>query len=101
MTAFEIASLEFQATGLVFQEMGAWAGPIAAVVVGLLQCGLLFRGLRMMEGGDRERAAAMEQQYLAENKRRREEAMAALATQRRALETAIERAAPAALRREA
>ena len=104
VTAFEIASLEFQAASLVLQEMTARAGliaAVAAVVIGLLQCGLLFKGLRMMERGSRERAAAMEQQHLAENQRRHDEAMAALATQSRALETVIERTAPAALRQEA
>lgn len=102
VTAFETASLEFQAASLVFQEMTAWAGliaAVAAVVIGLLQCGLLFKGLRMMERGNGERAAALEQRHLADNQRH-DEAVAAHAetmaeNQRRALETVIERTARA------
>ena len=147
MTDFEIASL-------AFQEMAAWAAIAAAVVaavVGPAQCLLIWKGLRLMDRSNRERAAALEQQREADERRHAEameegarrhaevmaahaeaakenarrhaevmaahaeamaaraeaakegarrhaEAMAALETQSRALETLIERTAPAAAR---
>ena len=136
MTDFEIASL-------TFQEMAAWAAiatAVVAVVVGPTQCLLIWKGLRLMERSNGERAAALEQQreaderrhaeamaahdetmaahakameesarrhaeamaaraeVMAESVRRHAEAMAALAVQSRALETLIERTAPAAVR---
>ena len=143
MTDFEIASL-------AFQEMAAWAAIAAAVVaavVGPAQCLLIWKGLRLMDRSNRERAVALEQQREADERRHAEvmaahaeamaahaeaakenarhhaevmaahaeamaaraeaakegarrhaEAMAALETQSRALETLIERTAPAAIR---
>ena len=104
MTDFEIASL-------AFQEMAAWAAiatAVVAVVVGPTQCLLIWKGLRLMERSNKERAVALEQQReaderrhaeaMAESARRHAEAMAALAVQSRALETLIERTAPAAVR---
>ena len=118
MTDFEIASL-------AFQEMAAWAAiatAVVAVIVGPTQCLLIWKGLRLMERSNGERAAALEQQREAderrhaeamaahdetmaahaeameESARRHAEAMAALAVQSRALETLIERTAPAAVR---
>ena len=111
MTDFEIASL-------AFQEMAAWAAiatAVVAVVVGPTQCLLIWKGLRLMERSNRERAVALEQQREADERRHAEamaahaeameegarrhaEAMAALAVQSRALETLIERTAPAAVR---
>ena len=135
MTDFELASL-------TLQEMAAWAAIVAAVVaavVGPAQCLLIWKGLRLMDRSNRERAAALEQQREADERRHAEvmaesarrhaeameesarrhaeameegarrhaeameegarrhaEAMAALKTQSRALETLIERTAPAA-----
>ena len=129
MTDFEIASL-------AFQEMAAWAAiatAVVAVVVGPTQCLLIWKGLRLMERSNGERAIALEQQREADERRHAEamaahakamaesnrrhaeamaahaeameegarrhaEAMAALAVQSRALETLIERTAPAAVR---
>ena len=115
MTDFEIASL-------TFQEMAAWAAiatAVVAVVVGPTQCLLIWKGLRLMERSNGERAVALEQQREADERRHAEameesarrhaeameegarrhaEAMAALAVQSRALETLIERTAPAAVR---
>ncbi len=143
MTDFEIASL-------AFQEMSAWAAiatAVVAVVVGPTQCLLIWKGLRLMERSNGERAVALEQQREADERRHAEvmaahaeamaahdetmaahakamaahakameesarrhaeameegarrhaEAMAALAVQSRALETLIERTAPAAVR---
>ncbi len=129
MTDFEIASL-------AFQEMSAWAAiatAVVAVIVGPTQCLLIWKGLRLMERSNGERAAALEQQREADERRHAEamaahaeamaesdrrhaeamaahaeameegarrhaEAMAALAVQSRALETLIERTAPAAVR---
>ena len=143
MTDFEIASL-------AFQEMAAWAAiatAVVAVIVGPTQCLLIWKGLRLMERSNGERAAALEQQREADERRHAEamaahdetmaahakameesarrhaeamaahaeamaaraeaaeegarrhaEAMAALAVQSRALETLIERTAPAAVR---
>ena len=100
MTDFEIASL-------TLQEIAAWAAVVAAVaaaIVGPAQCLLIWKGLRLMEGSNRERAVALEQQREADE-RRHAEAMAALEaqsralkTQSRALEALIERTAPAAAR---
>ena len=125
MTDFEIASL-------TLQEIAAWAAvvaAVAAVVVGSAQCLLIWKGLRLMDRSNRERAVALEQQReaderrhaeamaahaevmaahaetmaahaetMAEGARRHTEAMAALKTQSRALETLIERTAPTATR---
>ena len=140
MTDFEIASL-------TLQEIAAWAAvvaAVAAVVVGSAQCLLIWKGLRLMDRSNRERAVALEQQSEADERRHAEvmeegarrhaevmeegarrhaeamaahaeamaaraeaakegarrhaEAMAALETQSRALETLIERTAPAAIR---
>ena len=118
MTDFEIASL-------AFREMAAWAAiatavatAIAAVVVGPTQCLLIWKGLRLMDRSNRERAVALEQQREADERRHTEamaahaevmaahaetmaahaETMATLAAQSRALEALIERTAPAAAR---
>ncbi len=113
---------------------------MVAVIVGPTQCLLIWKGLRLMERSNGERAVALEQQREADERRHAEvmaahdetmaahakamaahakameesarrhaeameegarrhaEAMAALAVQSRALETLIERTAPAAVR---
>ena len=68
MTDFEIASL-------AFQEMAAWAAvvaAVAAVVVGSAQCLLIWKGLRLMDRSNRERAVALEQQSEADERRHAE-----------------------------
>ena len=80
MTDFEIASLAFQETSLTLQEMAAWAAivtAVAAVCIGIWQCLLIGKGLRLMSSSNKERAAVMDEQRRADE-RRHEEAMTAL-----------------------
>ena len=68
MTDFEIASL-------TLQEIAAWAAvvaAVAAVVVGSAQCLLIWKGLRLMDRSNRERAVALEQQREADERRHAE-----------------------------
>ena len=70
--ALQEAALGFQEASLGFQEMSTWAAiaaVAATIVIGLLQCLLIWKGLRMMSDGSKERAAAVEQQRLADEKR--------------------------------
>ena len=68
MTDFEIASL-------TLQEIAAWAAVVAAVaaaIVGPAQCLLIWKGLRLMDRSNRERAVALEQQREADERRHAE-----------------------------
>ena len=68
MTDFEIASL-------TLQEIAAWAAVVAAVaaaIVGPAQCLLIWKGLRLMDRSNRERAVALEQQREADEQRHAE-----------------------------
>ena len=104
MTEFEIASLAIQKTGLAIAAVSAIAAAIAASGI--------WWGIAAMMRANKERAAFLDQQREADERRHAEameegrqrhlETMAALAAQNRALEavirgleTVIERTAPA------
>ena len=73
ITDFEIASL-------TLQEMAVWATVVTAVAtacIGSWQCLLIAKGLRLMDSNNRERAAVVDEQRRADE-RRHEEAMKAL-----------------------
>ena len=80
MTDFETASIVAQYAG---------------VAIGIAQCGLIWHGIRMMRRAADARDRGLENQRAADDQRHAEagqrhaEAMAALADQRRALETLI------------
>ncbi len=104
MTEFELASL-------ALRESALWVaiGQVAAtLVIGLGQTGIVWYGIRAMNRSGAERVQDRRQRERAETQRHAEamqrhteaserhaEAMAALDLQRRALETLIERTAPA------
>ena len=85
--AFQEATLAFQEAALIYQAVGL---VIAAVntVAALVAAGGIWYGIRAMVRANRERAAILDQQRLADE-RRHEEAMRRLDHQGRALETLI------------
>ncbi len=92
MSEFEAATTAFQNATIAFRNASLWATYAQAGVaglVGLVQCGLIAYGLKMMQ---RSNADRQRQTDLAE--KRHEESMLALHQQGEALRTLIERTAP-------
>ena len=96
MSEFETATIAFQNATIAFQNASLaatyWSTYIQAGIaglVGLIQCGLIAYGLKMMQRSNVDR---QRQTDLAE--KRHEESMLALHQQGEALRTLIERTAP-------
>ena len=87
MTEFETATIAYQNASLAYQNAGVWIA-VGTLVVGLAQCALIWHGIRMMRRAADARDRGLENQRAADDQRHAE-AMAALADQRRALETLI------------
>ncbi len=79
MTEFETATITFQNATVAFQNASLWAAYIQAGIaglVGLVQCALIFYGLKLMQRSNTDRQRQMD---LAE--KRHEESMSALQAQ--------------------
>ena len=85
MTEFETATLTFQNATIAFRNASLWTAHIQAGIaglVGLVQCALIFYGLKLMQRSNTDRQRQMD---LAE--KRHEESLLTL-------RTLIERTAP-------
>ncbi len=85
MTEFQMATLELSRAGLEVSRIGLWISAIHAMislVVGSVQCALIWYGLRLMQRGTERREE--------QNKRLHEETMAALDTRHRESMGALE-----------
>ena len=87
MSEYEAATLAFRSASLAARHAGLWIAA-AHVAVGLIQAGIVWYGIRAMQRAGDQRAKDQDQRHA--------ETMDVLAMQRRALETLIERTAPAA-----
>ena len=88
MSEFEIASLDYQAATLAIREIGVWIAA-AHVAVGVLQAAVVGYGIHAMIRANRDRAAQVDAQARAAD-RRHAENMAAIAEQGRRLDALIE-----------
>ena len=79
MTEFQMATLEISRIGLWISAIHAFI----SLMVGVVQCALIWYGLKLMQRGTDRREE--------QSKRQHEETMTALKIQMRALEALIER----------